>query len=176
MSITVTLQNLGPPSNTPTPTFSALVSDPSLQVKARFTVYQQDGTTKIGTVDSNYITGSGIVQAQFSTSLPIGTYKVAAKAINTNNEESAESQQVTFIVAYAVPKEYRFVWDVSSFFTVVQDDIGLQWDVSEDDAKSLVLKWHSDENILKTIGLRWNVNPTWREVEDAEPLWAKVAE
>lgn len=176
MSISVTLQNLGPPSNTPTPTFSALVSDPSLQVKARFTVYQSDGSTIIGTVDSNYITGSGIVQATFNTALPIGTYKVSATAINTNNEQSAASGQVTFIVANAVPKNYTLLWNVDSFFTVVQDNLSLLWTVNEDNVKSFTALWNIEGIVSKTLGLKWNANPIWQEVEDLEPVWAKVAE
>lgn len=176
MAISVVLQNLGPPSNTATPTFSALVKDPSLQVKARFTVYQSDGTSKIGTVDSNYIVGSGIVSATFNTTLPIGTYKVSAKAINTNGEESAESAQITFYVAYSVAKTSTYIWNVDSFFTVVTDNLDLKWIVDEDNVKSLKLVWNSDALITKTLSLKWAVNPIWQKVPEPAVSWVGVTE
>lgn len=177
MAISVTLVSLGMPnSSTPTPTFSALVGDPINQVKARFYIYQSDGSTLIGTVDSEYITGEGIVSAQFNTALPIGTYQVRAKAMSSVGEVSAFTSLLIFYVTTPSSKDVNLLWDALSFVTAVSTDFTIFWDSVENEAKQLKMYWTTDANVIKDLDMRWNVNLYWDDVEENETIWVRVAE
>lgn len=140
-----------------TPTFSADISDPdtSQQIKGRFQIYQSDGTTLVGSVDSALRTGAGSVTAEYASALPVGTYKVQVATVDDAGAISAYTAQVMFNVK-----------------TQVTDDLILRWDVDELILDSLELKWNVVVSNQKDFNLSWNVR-TQVQANDLTLRWSK---
>lgn len=163
-----------------TPNFSADLTGYAgiqVQTKVRFELYQNDGVTLIGAIDSSYITGAGTVSAEYGTTLALGTYKVRAQAIETGGQSSAWTSLVTFQVNVGVTKDLGLVWNVASPTVAVFKDLNLKWNVVELKAKQLTLLWTVYAAVTKDLTLNWNVATAWGEVSETEnTIWTEVPE
>lgn len=167
------LQRTGLQTDT-TPNFSADISDlnTSQQIKARFEIYQSDGTTLIATVDSAFRTGAGTVTAEYGTALPVGTYKVKAKTIDDLGLESGYTSLLTFNVTTSVSKDLTLLWNIREAGI---KNLTLLWNILENSAKTLTVLWRTKElSEPKDLTLRWNTNPPWEEVTENDTDWEEV--
>lgn len=164
------------PNTVTTPTFQASISDPDTgqQVKARFQLFQSDGVTSIGTVDSGFVTTSGTVTAQYASALSVGTYKVAAAAVDAIGAISAYSAQITFYVTSDVPKDSILVWNVAQLSS---HDTILVWNVLASNSKDIVLLWNVTTQVVLDRTLLWTVNTPWINKPfdpNAPEVWTEV--
>lgn len=164
------------PNTDTSPVFTADVSDTdSLQaIKARFTLYESDGTTLIGSVDSSLIAGPHNATAEYSSALPVGTYKVKATTIDDLGAESSATSQITFYITTNVTIDNTLLWSVKQNIT---DDITLVWSINLNGEKDLTLIWEVKVGSEpKDIQLLWNVSPVWEEVsyDSSTPSWELV--
>jgi len=160
-----------------TPVFSASVSDPdtSQQIKGRFQIYQNDGTTLVGTIDSALRTGAGTVTAEYASALPVGTYKVQAATVDDAGAVSAYTAQTTFYVKTTVTQDEQFIWDTDALINVNSD---MRWDVLVANQKDFSFSWHIKQEASTEKTFFWNDYPIWTPVDaDAEnnPVtWERV--
>lgn len=171
--IPTNLQRAGIQTDT-TPSFSADISDlnTSQQIKARFEIYQSDGTTLIATIDSAFRTGAGTVSAEYGTALPVGTYKVKAKTIDDLGLESGYTSLLTFKVTASVQKDLSLFWNIREAGIKT---ISLLWNILENSAKNLTMLWRTKElSEIKSLTLKWNTNPPWEEVTENDTDWEEV--
>lgn len=159
-----------------TPLLTATITDANTgqQIKARFQIYQNDGTTLVGTVDSAFRTGNGVVTAEYSSALPVGEYKVQAKTIDDTALESAYSSQVPFQVTSLVTKDLNVLWNT---LLLVNDDLTIYWNVARNGEKDLTLLWNTLLEVNKDLEILWNAYPYWENVpyEETSPTWGEVA-
>lgn len=175
---TVTLVPL-PPANysNPTPRLSALVGDPVNQTKARFSIYQSDGTTLVGTVDGPYVSGNGISSVSYGTALPVGTYKLSAIAMDSAGGSSAPVPiMLTFVVTAIVTKNLGLVYNVASPLTIVQKNLTVMYDTVENKAKQLVIKYDTNIGLVKDLTLLWNIKTPWQRVPELATAWTRVVD
>lgn len=169
------LQRTGGVGTDTTPSFSADISDPNSTqaIKARFEIYQSDGVTLVGSVDSTLTAGSHTATAEYSSTLPVGTYKVQAKTIDDLGLESAYTAQVTFYVTTAVQKDLTLLWNVRQNISI---DLTLLWNVHQSNTKDLTLLWNVRILVTKDLTIRWNAYPHWEDVpyESTTPTWEEV--
>jgi hypothetical protein len=168
------LQRTGENTDT-TPNFSAVVSDPDLNtVKARFEIYQNDGVTFVGQVDSPFVASGSTATAEYTIALTVGSYKVRAKAIDSNAMESGWTALVSFNVKASVFKDLIQLWNTYAYVT---DDSIYLWDVDAGNVKDLNIKW----DVLVTAGLKdlillWNQKTPWTKLPESSSIWTKVSE
>jgi len=159
-----------------TPLLTATITDANSgqQIKARFQIYQNDGTTLVGTVDSAFRTGNGVVTAEYSSALAVGQYKVQAKTIDDTALESAYSSQVPFQVTSLVTKDLSLLWNTK---LLVTDDLTIYWNVARNGEKDLTLLWNTLLEVHKDLEILWNAHPYWENVpyEETSPTWGEVA-
>lgn len=160
-----------------TPTFSASISDPdsSQQIKGRFQIYQSDGTTLVGTVDSALRTGAGSVTAEYASALPVGTYKVQVATVDDLGAISAYTAQVTFNVKTQVTDDSIFRWDVDE---LIVDSLTVRWNVIVSNQKDLSLPWNVKVPVqANDLTFRWAKYTPWVTV-DPDPqspvTWEEV--
>lgn len=167
------LQRTGDETDT-TPTFSVDVSDPdsSQQVKARFSIWQNDGTTLVGTVDSAFRTGAGIVTAEYASALPVGTYRVSAIAIDDLGLVSTSTGHVAFDVTQQSTLDRASLWDVRAFTNV---DRATLWDVQQTGVKDVSTKWNVLVSSSKDVSLKWDVETPWVSPAQLEHIWTEVS-
>lgn len=165
-------------STVTTPSFSAdLLESSGNQVKARYELYQNDGVTLIGTIDSAYITSNGTVSATYGSALPVGNYKVRAQTIDSSGYASAWTALTSFQINTAVTKDQTFLWDVATPTTPVSKDSTYLWNVDELKAKQFGLVWTVYSQALKDLTLLWNVNTPWvKVIDDVGTVWTGVPE
>lgn len=159
-----------------TPQFTCDISDPNAtqNIKARFKLYQNDGTTLIGTVDSALRTGAGSVSAEYTSALPVGTYKVKASTIDALGSESADTAFVTFYVRTAVTDDIVALWDVRHS---IAEDLVLSWNVNISNQKDLALLWNTFANVApEDLTLLWRTHTYWTPVDDTveSTTWVEV--
>lgn len=164
------------PNTDTTPVFQADISDPdtSQQIKARFQIYQNDGVTLIGSVDSAFNTGAGTVTAEYASALAVGTYKVQVATVDDLGVISAYTSQVTFTVTQTVTKDETLKWNVAALLT---KDETLLWGVLVNNQKDVSLVWGVRVNVPpKDLTLLWDVEPAWVDVpyETLAPTWQDV--
>lgn len=158
-----------------TPLLTANITDPDVgqQIKARFEIYQSDGVTLVGTVDSAFRTGDGVVTVEYSTALAVGSYKVRAQTVDDLTLSSAFSALVDFQVTSLVTKDSILKWNV---YQSVPKDLVLLWNVQQNNTKDFILLW----NVLLPASVNktflWDIYPVWTEVpyEAAAPTWEEV--
>ncbi len=113
--------------------------------------------------------------AEFSSALPVGTYKVEAKAIDDLGLESSLTSQLTFYVTAQVQLDVSLLWDVKLDVPV---DVTLVWEVIVNGQKDISLLWNIDVGLQKDLTLIWNTFPVWVDepFEDASPVttWTEV--
>jgi len=161
-----------------TPVFSADVSDPDTtqQIKGRFTIYQSDGTTVVGTIDSALTAGAHTATAEYASALPVGNYKVAAATVDDVGAVSAQTSQVSFSIKQTVETDEQFIWDVDALIVVNRQ---LIWDVLVANQKDIQLIWNTTEQAEVNVSLEWVTKPVWTVV-DPDPennpvTWEKVS-
>lgn len=82
-----------------TPNFSAVALEPNgYTAKVRFEIYQNNETTLVGTVDSGFVAANTTATAEYTTLLPVGTYKLRAKTISSSGMESGYTSWTSFTV------------------------------------------------------------------------------
>jgi hypothetical protein len=157
-----------------TPNFSATVTDPDGNTtKARFELYQNDGTTLIGTVDSSFVASGGAATAEYTSALAVGTYKVRAKAIDSEGMESAWTSMLTFNVTQATTKDLAASWDVYIYAT---KDLAVSWDIAAGNVKDLVVSWNVAAYVTKDLVMSWEVQTPWTPITEADATWTRVGE
>lgn len=160
-----------------TPVFSADISDPdsSQQIKGRFQIYQSDGTTLVGTIDSALRTGAGTVTAEYASALPVGTYKVQAATVDDAGAISAYTAQTTFYVKTQVTDDSVLRWDVDE---LIIDNLDLRWNVVVSNQKDLILPWNVKVSVqANDLTLRWSKYTPWTNVDpdpESPVTWEKV--
>lgn len=161
-----------------TPLFNASITDstpgslPNDPVKARFKLYQSDGVTFIGSVDSAFTYGSGLVAAEYSVALPVGTYKVKASCIDGLGAESADTAFLTFNITSYVNKDLSLLWNIAGSTTI---DLSLLWDVNAVNEIDLELLWNVYQSVVCNLELIWDISDPWVNVEELdEPDWSLV--
>lgn len=159
-----------------TPVFSADVSDPdsTQSIKARFTIYQSDGTTVVGTVDSTFTAGAHTAVKEYASALPVGNYKVAAATVDDANAISSQTAQLDFAIKQAVETDEQFIWDVDALIAV---DLQASWNVLVSNQKDLTLSWNVTEQAEVSLGLEWSIYPAWIEVDpdpESPVIWEEV--
>lgn len=168
-----------------TPSFQALIRDwdGGQQIKARFEVYDNAGTTLIGSVDSSFYTapivnGTVMATATYGSSLPVGQYKLRVKAIDSDGLESAVTSFVDFQVNVAVTDDLGLVFNVADSAVPVSKDLGLVWDVRQNNVKDLSVPWTTFEQSLKNLALFWGVDTAWIHVDDdiGGTIWVEAVE
>jgi hypothetical protein len=170
------LQETSPNTST-TPTFSAVVTDPDgNQVKARFEIYQNDGTTLIGTVDSGFAASGSTLSATYSSALPVGTYKVRAQGIDDSASGGTWTSLLTFTVVTTVNKDSIYLWNVADPTTPRSKDSILIWNVVENKAKQLGLIWIVYQRVVNDLSLKWNIGTPWTKVTEDATTWTGVPE
>lgn len=170
----INVQRVGPGTDI-TPNFSADISDPdsTQQIKARFELYQNDGVTVIGTVDSVFRTGAGTATAEYATGLPIGQYKVRAKTIDDQGLESAWTAFVNFNVAFDVQQESTYLWNTQVF---VSDDSSYLWDLQANNIVEGKFRWSVQQlTPEKDVRIRWKMKTVWVPVDDVAGTWRRVS-
>lgn len=173
---TPTALSVNPSSGTDTtPEFTCSVSDVDIldQLKARFTVYESNGTTVVGTTDSSFRTGNGSVTKAYPTPLATGTYKVAAATVDDNGAISGQTAQVTFSVLGTFSGDTDLIVNVSQFFTA---DIDLIVDI--ENTAALDIDLILDVLVVNTldIDLVLDVDTGWVPVDDSpvSSIWSDV--
>lgn len=168
------LQRTGLTSDT-TPVFSADISDPDSgqQIKSRFTIFQNDGVTVVGTVDSSFRTGAGTVTAEYASALSSGSYKVSAVTIDDQGASSSATAQVAFNVTVPVSKDMNLLWNTNALIPV---DINLLWNVQVSNQVNISLKWNVLASVEKDVTLLWGQRDPWTPVPspDNHELWTEV--
>lgn len=157
-----------------TPSFSAAVSDPDTtqQIKSRFSIYQNDETTLVGTVDSTLTAGAHTATAEYTSALSLGTYKVRAKTIDDSGAESSNTAFVAFNITTSVTKDLNLLWDQRA---PAEKDLDLLWNIAESNQKDLELIWHTLINVDPfTLTLRWGKKTSWQRVTESADTWEKV--
>lgn len=161
-----------------TPVFSVSISDPdtSQQIKGRFQIYQSDGTTLVGTVDSALRTGAGSVTAEYSSALPVGNYKVQAATVDDAGLISSYTAQVSFSVKQAIEENINLLWKTDA---LIVEDISYQWNVLVANQKDISFLWKTFEQTELGFSTLWGIRPPWVPVDpdpDNNPvLWEKVS-
>lgn len=162
------------PNTDTSPSFTADLVDSNTGqlVKARFTLYQSDGTTLIGTVDSTFAASPHTATAEYSAALGVGTYKVKVSAIDDLGAQSADSAQITFYVTASVSEDLTLLWNVLQNVT---ENLTLLWNVLAANQKDLILLWNNYIALSKSLELQWQNKHIWTLVEDAtDPTWTEV--
>lgn len=171
------LQRTGANTDT-TPNFSADISDPNTtqQIKGRFQIYQSDGVTLIGTVDSAFRTGAGNVTAEYTSALAVGTYKVKVATVDDLGLISAYTSLVTFTVTTDIAKDSIELWNVRQNVSVDSTEL---WNVALNGVKDIGFRWDTRVNVTPlALTLLWAVYNPWIKVEadpETPPLWTEVA-
>lgn len=161
-----------------TPGFSCSVADVDLleQIKARFTVYQSDMSTVVGTIDSSFRSGSGSVSANYPTPLTPGVYYVGAKAIDDGGASSSETSKVQFQIQGTYSLDADLICDVAAFASIDIDlicDIESSSDLDIDLILDITTSDQLDIDLLIDIDTGWipqddtTIDSLWTEVLDA---------
>lgn len=163
------------PVTTTTPTFQAVVPDDGT-AKARFEVYDNAGTTLLGTVDSSFVTGNTAASATYGSALPVGQYKVRAQTIDDIAQASGWTSMLSFQINTAVTKDSTYLWNVASPTVPVSKDQTLRWNVAENNAKQQTLLWTVYQAVIVDSRLLWNVKTAWAPVPETPSTWTEVPE
>lgn len=158
-----------------TPVLTADLNDNNTgqSVKARFELYQSDGTTLIATIDSGFVTAPATATAEYTTALPVGTYKVRAKGIDDLAAESAYSALTTIYVTQEASEDLILKWNVRA---LAIEDLILIWNVIRAGEKDLALIWNTKLEVSEDLVLKWNTKTPWRTVDldDDATTWTEV--
>jgi hypothetical protein len=158
-----------------TPEFQCNVSDVDIieQIKARFTVYQNDGTTVVGTTDSNFRTGNGQVTKTYPTPLATGTYKVAAAAVDDSGAISGQTAQVTFSVLGTFSADTDLLSNVAEFFSA---DTDLIIDIENTATVDIDLLVDVTVHNSADVDLILDIDTGWVPVDDTpiDSIWSEV--
>jgi hypothetical protein len=161
---------------TTSPTFQATVPDDGT-AKARFEIYQNDGVTLVGTVDSSFVTGNTVASATYGAALPVGQYKVRAQTIDDVSQTSGWTSLVSFQILTSVNKDANFLWNVADPTTPVSKDLNLLWNVQVNNQKELTALWNTYQAVIKDLTMLWKVSTAWTDVpDDAGTIWSEVEE
>lgn len=160
-----------------TPGFSCSVSDPDLleQIKARFTIYESDQSTVVGTVDSSFRQGNGSVSAEYNTILPGGTYYVDAQSIDDGGLSSNKTAKVQFQIQSTASLDTKLRLDIAAFDLL---DTTLLVDVESSTLLDTILRLDVAVDDIFDTKLRLNVDTGWRRVDDTpvDSIWTRVVD
>lgn len=147
-----------------TPVFSADISDanPGQQIKGRFQVYQNDGTTLVATIESAFRTGNGNVTVEYASALPPGNYKLQAAAVDDLNLVSAYTAQISFQIKTTVEKDIDLRWEVD---ILVEKNLSVSWNVLSANQKDLGIYWVTTVQAEKDLAVLWGMTTIWYPVD-----------
>lgn len=146
-----------------TPTLGATVSSPDNRtVKARFELYQSDGTTLITTMDSGLVASGAQATATYGTPLALGQYKFRVKAIDSLGLESGWTSLIDFQILTAVSKDRTYLWNTLQLSG--NKDLTALWNVIANNAKLFGFVWNVLVNSSKDLSFKWNLQTPWNEV------------
>lgn len=158
-----------------TPEFQCDVSDVDIleQIKGRFTVYESDGTTVVGTTDSSFRTGNGQVTKSYPTPLDTGIYKVAAAAVDDNGAVSGLTSQVPFSVLGTFSADIDLLLNIAQYDSA---DVDLILDIENTGTIDIDLVLDVTVSNSADIDLILDVDTGWVPVDDTptDSIWSEV--
>lgn len=174
-----------------TPNFSCSVNDVdfsgSEQVKARFTIQTAAGAA-VGTVDSSFRSSAGTCTAEYTSALSIGQYRVAARAIDDDGAESADTAWVYFDVTTLVTKDQQYIWDIfeqinkdlvidfdTILYTPAEVDLALDWAVFGQIQKDLNITFDVTIPVELDLELIWDNRNGWVDIPIYNATWTEKA-
>lgn len=195
--IPVELERVGSGTDT-TPLFRASVAsdEENVELKAQFRLYSpfddilitesgqnlltEDSNTisVIGfeffdSVDSQFKLNGGTVEAEYGSTLPVGIYRVSAKAVSDSSLSSPESKTTLFFVTYFVPSALRIVpWNVHIPVSPITETV--KWNITIAGQIDFTLRWAAIGATLGQRTLLWKVRTPWPSVEENEDIWRRV--
>ena len=158
-----------------TPEFECDVDDfdTGEQIKARFTIYESDGTTVVDTTDSSFRSGPGAVIKEYGSVLSPGMYKVSAKAIDDSGATSSESTKVDFSIQGTYSIDTDILCNVYEFDSL---DIDLELNVESSSQLDVDLIINVAIGDQLDVDLILDIDTGWVPVDEtpSDSIWTLV--